>query len=144
MSEDSYTHLEQAVQLALQEFQKVLHENLEYKWEPKLGRPPARGYIEQKAFSTDIWNPRPALRAWNITVDTVELLNPPFRIPKKRKTDGMFFEILIGDFGIKKNPPSVSINWRTGPRYGSGSIYPIERCDDGSVRLGEPQPTWIS
>ena len=138
------TPLEQVTQLALREFQKALRENLEYEWEPRHGRPPTQSYIEQKAYSTEPWRAGDALHAWLVTPDSVEVLTPIPGPPTERKIDGMFYDTLVGFFGITNDSTRVSINWQTGPRFGRGYVHSIERGADGSLLLGAAQSTWMS
>ena len=144
MNEASKAQLEQVTQLALREFQKALRENLDYKWEPRHGHPPSRGYIEQKQYSTEPWMAGRALRAWSITTDSVEPLPTIHGPPKDRNIDGMFNDLLVGFFGVTDDLARISINWQTGPRFGRGFVHSIERGPDGSRWLGRAQSTWMS
>jgi hypothetical protein len=144
ISEISMTPQEQVIQLALREFQKVLRENLEYEWDQHHGHPPKCAYIEQKAYSTEPWQAGVALHAWSVTPDSIESLAFPAGPPTKPKIDGMFYDTLVGFFGITQNFACISLNWQTGPRFGRGCVCSIERSADGSIMFGSPKPTWMS
>lgn len=134
---------ERLVALSLLEFTKTLQENLAYPWELRHGRPPKSGYVEQKEYSTSPWTAGEAFRAWTVAPDSVCELLHDFDPPSDRAVDGMFFDTLVGFFGISQDRTNVSINWQTGPRFGRGFVHPVERRD-GALWLGPASSTWIS
>ncbi len=144
VTENSLNLSEQIIQLALQEFQKTLCENLKYNWKLIQGSPPKHAYVEQKEYSTKAWYSGVALRAWSITADSIELLTSHAVPTGKRKINGMFYDLLIGSFSVADDLSCISINWQTGPRYGRGFIHLIERDPDGTLSLGIPKSTWMS
>lgn len=144
MDDHALPRLERVQQLALREFQKVLRENLAYRWKSCHGQPPNHGYVEQKSYSKEPWQTGNTLQAWNITADKSVLLTSPNNPPAKRKTDGMFFDLLVGFFGVSVDWTHLSIHWQTGPRFGRGFVYVLEQSADGALWLARPQSIWVS
>jgi len=102
------------------------------------------GYIERKEFATAPWSAKAPIAAWSIenygTVTEIE----PITTWKMPAIDGMFFDSLVGYWGVSDNLKRLSINWQTGPRFGRGFVYPILETPGGVLNLGVPKTTWFS
>lgn len=136
--------LQRITALALKQFTSTLCGNRDYAWSPNSGKPPSKGYIEQKQFSREPWVNDQAVAAWKIEdYESISTIEPMARLPKP-VTDGMFFDWLIGHWGVADDLKNLSINWQTGPRFGRGFIYPILEAPTGILYLGNRKPTWVS
>ena len=136
--------LDRITELALKQFTSTLCSNRDYAWGPNRGTPPSKGYIEQKRFSREPWTNDRALAAWKIeNYENTTKIEPLTKSPKP-VIDGMFFDWLIGSWGVANDLKNLSINWQTGPRFGRGFIYPILEAPTGILYLGDRKPTWVS
>lgn len=136
--------LDRIVQLALGQFTKRLCDTRDFNWGDNHGSPPSKGYIERKPFSKVPYVSDAPIAAWAIkNYDQIENVNPLPTWPKT-KTDGMFFDIMLGNWGIARDGKRLSINWQIGPRFGRGFIFNILTSTTGIPYLGEPKPTWVS
>ena len=68
----------------------------------------------------------------------------PFTKLPKSVIDGIFFDWLIGSWGVADDLTNFLINWQVGPRFGRGFIYPILESPTGRIYLGVRKPTWVS
>ena len=136
--------LHRITELALKEFTSVLCGNRDHTWWPGRGKPPGKGYVEQKRFSKEPCNNGPAIAAWQIEnyKDTTKI--EPVSSVFKPAIDGTFFECLIGNWGVSDDFKNLSIHWQTGPRFGRGFICPILESPTGVLYLGRRVSTWLS
>ncbi|WP_145051187.1 hypothetical protein [Lignipirellula cremea] len=58
--------------------------------------------------------------------------------------DGMFFDCMLGNWGVTDDLKELSINWQTGPLFGRGFVYPILEAPTGILYLGKRTTTWVS
>ena len=144
MKECAAAVLERITQLALKQFVAALCENRDYEWNPAHGEPPSRAYVEQKEFVTEPWTAKKTFAAWAIAnYETVTEIEPITKWDKPI-VNGMFFDRLVGYWGLSEDHKRISINWQTGPRFGRGFIQPILESPSGVLYLGDRKPIWIS
>lgn len=131
-------------ELALKEFTSVLCCNRDHSWWPNRGKPPGKGYVEQKLYSREPCRNDPAIAAWTIenyqNITKIE----PFARALKPAIDGMFFDCLIGSWGVSDDFQNLSVHWQTGPRFGRGFICPILESPTGILYLGRRIAMWAS
>jgi hypothetical protein len=136
--------IDRITDLALAQFMIVLCTNRDYQWGANRGLPPSRGYVERKRFSTEPWTSESAIGAWMIEdYERTTKIEPLIRLPKT-VIDGMFYDWLIGSWGVTDDLKQLAINWQTGPLFGRGFVYPILEAPTGVLYLGNGQTTWIS
>ena len=134
----------QIARLAINEFVNTLRHNRDYNWSGAHGKPPTQAYIEQKDYATTPWSNTPSLAAWSVVdYETVNAITPRTEW-KKPVIDGMFFDCMIGYWGVTKDCKYISINWQTGPRFGRGFAHAILQAETGILYLGSPRSTWVS
>ena len=136
--------LEHMSQLALNQFVTALCENRDHEWNPAHGTPPSRAYVEQKEFATRPWTAKTTIAAWTIEDYDVVTEIKPLTKWNTPTVSGMFFDCLIGYWGISNELQQVSINWQIGPRFGRVFVHRILESPTGMQYLGDPKPTWIS
>ncbi len=136
--------LKRVTQLALHQFVATLCDNRDCDCEPAHGMPPSRGYIEQKEFATEPWTAKTPITAWTIENYDNVIEVEPFTKWDKPTVSGMFFDCLIGYWGVSTDWKRVSINWHTGPRFGRGYVHPVLESPSGILYLGNRMPTWVS
>ena len=136
--------LHRITHLAVRQFAQVLCKNRDYSWGAKAGIPPSKAYIEQKPFSCDFMTNGPVLAAWQIeNYECTTRIEPLARF-SSRTIDGMFFDWLIGNWGIAADLKTLSIHWQTGPRFGRGFSYQILEAPTGVLYLGSCKELWVS
>lgn len=105
----STEQLHSIAQLALKQFTSTLCKNRDYEWGSNRGTPPSKGYVEQKRFSREAWTNDPSLAAWKIEeYEHTTKIEPLIRLPKP-VIDGMFFDWLIGNWGVTDDLKSLSV-----------------------------------
>jgi hypothetical protein len=130
------------LELILSEFQSALRENLKHVWEPKQGRPPKYGYVEQTEWTENEAARAKPLAAWHISSNVVRPAS--VKDPGPRKIDGMFYDLFRGWFYFPDDLSVVFINWETGPRFGRGFKHRIGQDTLGAYLLDRGASTWIS
>ncbi len=144
MNTNGADHMDRITKLALKQFVTALCQNRDCDWRSDSGTPTSQAYVERKGFAASPWSDTPAISAWIISdFDTVTEVSPFERLPVPT-IDGMFFDQLIGHWGIATDQNRLSINWQTGPRFGRGFVYPILKSETGTVYLGKSKSTWVS
>lgn len=131
-------------ELALKQFTSTMCDNRDYPWGPNKGRPPLKGYVEQRQFSRELWTNDLPIAAWEIeNCEITRKIDPLPKFPRP-VIDGLFYDSLIGSWGVTDDMRKLSINWQAGPRFGCGFMYPILEAPTGTLYLGDRKQTWVS
>jgi len=143
----SNDNVDRITRLALRCFTQTLRNNCYPKWWPRFlwnGSPPSAAYIERQAFSQQLGFDRAAIAAWSIAnYDVVTPVEPMAEL-RGTKINGMFYDKLLGSWGIENDEREVSVNWIIGPRFGRGYVFKVQESPNGEVYLGQSKRTWIS
>lgn len=136
--------LERLTHLALKQFVAALCDNRDHEWSPAHGTPPSSAYIERKEYATEPWTAKTTITAWSIeNYDSVSEIEPITKWDKPILS-GMFFDRLVGYWGVSDDLKRISINWQTGPRFGRGFVHPVLESPTGILYLGDGRITWVS
>lgn len=136
--------LERLTHLALKQFVAALCANRDHDWSPSHGKPPSRAYVERKEYATEEWTDKTTITAWAIeNYDSITEVEPITKWDKPI-SNVMFFDCLVGYWGVSDDLKRMSINWQTGPRFGRGFVYPVLESPAGKLYLGESRATWVS
>lgn len=136
--------LERLTHLALKQFVAALCDNRDREWSPSHGTPPSRAYIERKEYATEPWVVKTTIAAWAIeNYDSVTEIEPMTKLDNP-VLSGMFYDVLVGYWGVSDDLKRMSINWQTGPRFGRGFVPPVLESPIGILYLGDGRITWVS
>lgn len=97
-----------------------------------------------KRVSTEPWTAKTTFTAWSIEYyDSVSEIEP-FTKADKPFLSGMFFDRLVGYWGVSDDLKRISVNRQTGPSIGRGFVHPVLESPTGILYLGDGRITWVS